>query len=166
MVLSDGFSGLFLLLGLLQRGTKLAGFVLGVQNMITVTALVMFTNLIFFSPDIFAFFVFLLILLHKLPSLKVSAKLLNSFFLNMLLFSRHILSAHLFVKRCVVLVVPVLIRQVGGSIGTRFLDLLVVSSVVAANPVTDPLLFIYLSVFCLKLNGYADTLTLSIRERG
>ena len=71
----------------------------------------------------------------------------------MLLFSRHFLSAHLFVKRCVVLIVAVLIWQVGRGIRSRLLNLRVVSSVVAAYPVTDPLLFIYLSVSCLKLNG-------------
>ena len=166
LALSNCFSGLFLHLGLLQSGATLAGFVLGVQNMITVTTAGQFTNLIFFPPDIFALFVFLLVLLHKLPPLKVSVKLLNSFFLNMLLFSRHFLSAHLFFKRCVVLIVAVLIWQVGRGIRSRLLNLRVVSSVVTAYPITDPLLFIYLSVSCLKLNGQVDKLTLSTRERG
>jgi hypothetical protein len=38
--------------------------------------------------------------------------------------------------------------------------------VVAADPFTDPLLFIYLSVFCLQLNVITVTLTLSTLERG
>jgi len=162
---SNDFSGLLLNLCLLQRRTTLTGFIFGVQNMITVTAACKFSNLIFLPPDIFAFFVFLLMLLHKLPSLKVSVKLLNSFFLNVLLFSRNFLSAHLLVIRCIIFVVAVLIRQVGGSIGSR-LNLTVVSSVVAADPFTDPLLFIYLSVFCLQLNVIAIALTLSTLERG